>query len=73
MVNNQFVGGITQVKGSVRPTVTLSFIFSVEGLTSLTEKVEGESTLHEVKICKGAPIISHLLFADECFLFFSGK
>jgi hypothetical protein len=24
-----------------------------------------------VKVCKGAPSLSHLLFADDCFLFFS--
>jgi hypothetical protein len=23
-----------------------------------------------VKVCRGAPIITHLLFADDCFLFF---
>jgi hypothetical protein len=28
--------------------------------------------LHELKICRRAPGISHLLFADDCLMFFEG-
>jgi hypothetical protein len=45
-------------------------IICAEGLSALIRKAEGRGDIHGVKICKNAPIISHLLFADDCFLFF---
>jgi hypothetical protein len=44
-----------------------------EGLSTLIKKAEGQGIIHGVKICNNAPIISHLLFADDCFLFFKGS
>jgi hypothetical protein len=46
------------------------FIICVEGLSALIRQAEARGDIHGVKICKNAPIISHLLFADDCFLFF---
>ncbi|CAI8612034.1 unnamed protein product [Vicia faba] len=43
---------------------------SKEGLSALIKKSEARGDVHGVKICKNSPIISHLLFADDCFLFF---
>jgi hypothetical protein len=40
-----------------------------EGLTSLIKKAVASGDLHGVKICRGAPMVSHLLFADVCFIF----
>jgi len=45
------------------------FIICAEGLSSLIRKAEASGTIHSVKICNNAPIVSHLLFADDCFLF----
>ncbi|GAU45877.1 hypothetical protein TSUD_401030, partial [Trifolium subterraneum] len=45
------------------------FILVAEGLTSLINKAVAQGDLHGVKICRGAPMVSHLLFADDCFLF----
>lgn len=42
----------------------------VKGLTALLKKAQGIGDIHGVKVCRGASIISHLLFADDCFLFF---
>jgi len=25
--------------------------------------------IHGIKVCRGAPLLTHLLFADDCFLF----
>jgi hypothetical protein len=36
----------------------------------LIRKAEDRGGIHEVKICRNAPIISHLLSACDCFLFF---
>ncbi|WJX23528.1 hypothetical protein P8452_12731 [Trifolium repens] len=45
------------------------FILATEGLTALIKQSIGRGDLHGVKICRGAPVVSHLLFADDCFLF----
>ncbi|GAU34899.1 hypothetical protein TSUD_144300 [Trifolium subterraneum] len=45
------------------------FILVTEGLTALIKNSVARGDLHGVKICRGAPTVSHLLFADDCFLF----
>ncbi|GAU34295.1 hypothetical protein TSUD_20010 [Trifolium subterraneum] len=42
---------------------------SPECLTALIHQVVGRGDLHGVRICRGAPEVSHLLFTDDCFLF----
>jgi hypothetical protein len=49
------------------------FIICAEGLTTLIKHAEARGDIHRVKICRNAPIISHLLFADDCFLFFKAN
>jgi hypothetical protein len=46
------------------------FILVAEGLTALINKAVANGELHGVKICRGAPSVFHLLFADDCFIFF---
>jgi len=46
------------------------FIHYCEGLTSLIQKAEARGHLHGIKVCRGVPSLSHLLFANDCFLFF---
>lgn len=46
------------------------FILCAEGLSSLIRDAEERNAISGVSICKGAPSVSHLLFADDCFLFF---
>ena len=41
------------------------FIICAEGLSALIWKAEVAGSLHGVKVCKGAPNVSHLLFADD--------
>ncbi|GAU42304.1 hypothetical protein TSUD_136900 [Trifolium subterraneum] len=47
------------------------FILLAEVLTSLIKKAMDCGDLHGVKICIGAPMVSHLLFANDYFLFCS--
>jgi hypothetical protein len=72
IVNNNMVGPITPGRG-IRQGDPLSpylFILCAEGLSALIRQAEGRGDLHGVRICPAAPVISHLLFADDCFLFF---
>jgi len=46
------------------------FIICVKGLYSLIREVERRNHIRGTMICTDAPVISHLLFADDCFLFF---
>ncbi|GLT44693.1 hypothetical protein SLA2020_185780 [Shorea laevis] len=45
------------------------FILCAEGLTAMIKDAERRKMLHGVKICRHAPQISHLLFADDSCLF----
>jgi hypothetical protein len=45
------------------------YIICVEGLTSYIHHYESRGLLHGVRICRGCPSISHLLFADDSFIF----
>ncbi|XP_031124298.1 uncharacterized protein LOC116027009 [Ipomoea triloba] len=45
------------------------FILMMECLSRLISKEIHHGSLHGVTISRGAPVISHLIFADDCFLF----
>lgn len=45
------------------------FILCAEGLYALIKQAERRGDLHDIRICTDAPVISHLLFANDCFLF----
>ncbi|MCH84971.1 RNA-directed DNA polymerase (Reverse transcriptase), partial [Trifolium medium] len=71
LVNFEKVGPI-HPGGGLRQGGPLSpylFILVAEGLTSLINKAVANGELHSVKICRGAPSVSRLLFADDCFIF----
>lgn len=72
LVNNDAVGPIAPGR-SLRQGDPLSpylFIICAQDLSSLIKNAKAHGDLHGVKICRGAPIISHLFFADDSFLFF---
>jgi len=49
------------------------FIICAEGLSSLIRDAETRGVLTGTKVCRQAPSVSHLLFADDCFLFFKAN
>jgi hypothetical protein len=71
LVNFDKVGPIYPGRGLRQgdPLSPYLFILVTEGLTTLIKNVVARGDLHRVKICRGAPMVSHLLFADDCFLF----
>lgn len=46
------------------------FLFVAEGLSALIDRQMRLNLLRGAFVARGAPSISHLLFADDCFLFF---
>jgi len=70
-INGKAYGNIIPSKG-LRQGDRLSpslFLLCAEGFTSLLFKMEYEARLHGVQICRKAPSISNLLFADDSLIF----
>ncbi|EEE56362.1 hypothetical protein OsJ_05493 [Oryza sativa Japonica Group] len=49
------------------------FLFIADGLSHILEKKSLEGSIQPIKVCRGAPGISHLLFADDSLLFFKAE
>jgi hypothetical protein len=67
LVNFEKVGPIYPGRGLKQgdPLSPYLFILVTEGLTSLIHKAVASGDIHGVEICKGAPTVSHLLFAGR--------
>ena len=72
LVNGVQVGPIIPGRGIQQgdPLSPYLFILCAEGLSALIRDVERRGAIKGTRICTRAPTISHLLFADDCFLFF---
>lgn len=70
--NGLTVGPIYPKRGLFQgdPLSPYLFLFCVEGLSNLLDKAETKGKIHGCKISPTAPAVSHLLFADDSFLFF---
>jgi hypothetical protein len=71
LVNFEKVGPITPGRGLRQgdPLSPYLFILITKGLSTLIKKSVARGDLHGVQIFRGAPVVSHLLFVDDCFLF----
>lgn len=52
------------------PIAPYIYIMCAEGLSAMIRRSEQVGLLHGCKVARGAPTISHLLFADDCYFFF---
>lgn len=70
--NGRDVGSITPTRGLRQgdPITPYLFLLCAEGLSSIINDRCRTRLLHGCKIARLAPIISHLFFADDSFLFF---
>lgn len=75
LMNHEEVGPIIPERGLRQgdPLSPYLYILCAEGLSSLIRSAERRGLIHGVKICRGAPVISHLLFADDSFPFFQAN
>lgn len=73
LVNGTQVGPIVPGRGLRQgdPLSPYLFILCAEGLSALIRDAENRGDINGALICTNAPAVSHLLFADDCFLFFN--
>lgn len=74
IVNGDLVSPISLGRGLRQgdPLSPYLFILYVEGLSAAIDKANKMGFLHGVKICRNAPAVTHLLFVDDCLLFWRG-
>ena len=72
LMNGSEVGPIIPKRGLCQgcPLSPYLFIICAEGLSALHRQAESSGLINGSKVCRGALSISHLLFADDSFLFF---
>lgn len=70
--NGEVFGDVTPHRGVRQgdPISPYIYIMCAEGLSSMIRRNEEVGILHGCTIARGAPTISHLLFADDCYFFF---
>jgi len=75
LVNGEPVGLVIPGRGLRQgdPLFPYLFIICAECLSSLIQNAEENETISGTSICRGALSVSHLLFADDCFLFFKAE
>ena len=75
LINGKPFGNIHQSRGIRQedPFSPYLFLLCAEGFTSLLAKAELEGRIHGVSICRRAPTIFNLLFADDSLLLCRGN
>lgn len=73
--NGQLLQSFTPSRGLRQgdPLSLFLFLFVADALSALINKLVQEDEVEGVKICRGASIISHLLYADDSMLFFQAS
>lgn len=70
--NGSVFGDVTPHRGVRQgdPISPYIYIICAEGLSSIIRRNEEAGLIHGCSIARGAPAISHLLYADDCYFFF---
>lgn len=64
-------GNITPTRGLRQgdPLSSYLFLICIEGFTSLIHDYERRGLIQGIKVARAAPQISHMFFADDCYIF----
>ena len=68
-INGKAYGNIVPTRGIRHPLSPYLFLICAKGFTSLLAKAEFEGSLHGVAVCRHAPSVTNLLFADDSLIF----
>lgn len=73
--NGEVFGDVRPQRGIRQgdPISPYLYILCAEGLSSIIKRNEVVGFIHGCRIARGAPTISHLLFADDCYFFFKAN
>ncbi|KAM6591439.1 hypothetical protein CsatA_014044 [Cannabis sativa] len=65
------MGPITPGRGLRQgdPLSPYLFLLCAEGLSALIKRFEARGVLHGCRVCNGALVVSHMLFADDCYIY----
>lgn len=55
------------------PLYPYLFILVVEGLSALIYRAVSRGYIHDIQICRKESKVSHILFADDCFMFYGAS
>ena len=71
LLNGKPYGNVLPSRGICQgdPLSPYFFLLCAKGLTFLLKKAENDGKVHGASICRGAPKVSNLLFADDSLLF----
>ena len=71
LINGEPKGKITPTRGLRQgdPITLYLFLLCAEGLLVMLRRDESSENLRDISVCRGAPRVSHLLFADDCIVF----
>lgn len=71
LINGEPRGRVVPSRGLRQgdPISPYLFIICAEGLSALISQAIANGSLHGLQVCDGAPVISHLLFADDSMLY----
>lgn len=71
LINEEPKGLITPTRGLRQedPPSPYLFLLCIQGLISLMKRVANSQFVVGIKICRGAPLINHLLFANDIVIF----
>ncbi|KAJ9548141.1 hypothetical protein OSB04_020684 [Centaurea solstitialis] len=70
-INDNLVGPIIPQRGLRQgdPLSPYLFILCMEGLSAILNHEKATGRIHGCQVARGAPVITHLLFADDAFFF----
>lgn len=74
-VNEELIGPVMPSRGLRQgdPLSPYLFIICSEGLSLLLQEAQGRGLIHGCRVARGAPAVTHLMFADDCLIFFKAN